>query len=258
MDDHHGPTPKRYKKETPLNSAYIQTPVSCRSICLMWPMWITGTKPHGTWRFNPPLRGRDPSRFPSRPRTIITISTKVRLTHPAGGYQGLKAKSANSDAKITRNTYCVNNFGHNIFRDINMSMNGVLMTEQSNTYHYKPYAETLLNYNREEGATKLAAQVWVNQLNVIEEMGATGANTDVPNDADWKGNEELRELTSRLLRENWHTFIIRPHLPPLKTGKCLVPGVQLDFELFLNPNTIYLMGTPKQRDLERQEISCHQ
>ena len=31
-------------------------------------------------------------------------------------------------------------------------------------------------------------------------------------------------------------------LPPLKTGKCLVPGVQLDFELFLNPNYVYWMG----------------
>ena len=29
-------------------------------------------------------------------------------------------------------------------------MNEVLMTEQSNTYHYKAYLETLLNYNREE------------------------------------------------------------------------------------------------------------
>ena len=38
-----------------------------------------------------------------------------------------------------------------------MSMNGVLMTEQSNTYHYKAYLETLLNYNREEGASKLAS-----------------------------------------------------------------------------------------------------
>ena len=44
------------------------------------------------------------------------------------------------------------------------------MTEQSNTYHYRAYLETLLNYNREEGATKLAPQGWVNQLNVIGEM----------------------------------------------------------------------------------------
>ena len=69
-----------------------------------------------------------------------------------------------------------------------MSMNGVLMTEQSNTYHYRAYLETLVNYNRGEGATKLAPQCWVNQLNVIEEMGATGANSDIPTQANWKGS----------------------------------------------------------------------
>ena len=80
-------------------------------------------------------------------------------------------------------------------------------------------------------------------------MGATGANSDTLTNANWSGNTELRALTSRLLSENWHTFIIRPHLPPLKTGKCLVSGVQLDFELFLNPNTVYLMGTPNKETL---------
>ena len=121
--------------------------------------------------------------------------------------------------------------------------------DRSNTYHYRAYLETLLNYNRDEGATKLASQGWVNQLNVIAEMGATGANSDIPTNANWNGNIELRALTSRLLDQNWHTFIIRPHLPPLKTGKCLVPGVQLDFELFLNPSTVYLMGTPNKGTL---------
>ena len=128
-------------------------------------------------------------------------------------------------------------------------MNGVLMTKQSNTYHYRAYLETLVNYNRKEGATKLTPQGWVSQLNVIEKMGATGANSDIPTNANWKGNAELRALISRLLSENWDTFIIRPHLTPLKTGKCLVPGVQLDFELFLNPNSVYLMGTPNKGTL---------
>ena len=97
-----------------------------------------------------------------------------------------------------------------------MSMYGVLMTEQSNTYHYKACK---LNYNREQGATKLAPQGWVNQLNVVEKLSTTTANTDVSINANWSGNAELRALTSRLLSENWHTFIIRPHLPALKTGK---------------------------------------
>ena len=205
--------------------------------------------------FQPALTGIQPITF-SIPASDdycdlneLRFQIKGRLTDPAAEYQGLKANLTNSDANNTRNTYCVNNFGHSIFRDMTLSMNGVLMTEQSNTYHYRAYLETLLNYSREEGATKLAPQGWVNQLNVIAEMGATGANSDIPTNANWSGNTELRALTSRLLTEHWHTFIIRPHLPPLKTGKLLVPNVQMDFELFLNPNSVYLMGTPNKGTL---------
>jgi len=209
--------------------------------------------------FQPALTGIQPVTF-SIPTSDdyyglkeLRFQVKVRLTDPAAGYQGLKANLADSDANNTRNTYCVNNFGHSIFRDITLSMNGVFMTEQSNTYHYRAYLETLLNYSRDEGATKLAPRGWVNQLNVIAEMGATGANSDIPTNSNWSGNTELRALTSRLLSENWHIFIIRPHLPALKTGKCLVPGVQLDFELFLNPNTVYLMGTPNKGNLNTKK-----
>ncbi|CAH3024490.1 unnamed protein product, partial [Porites evermanni] len=162
--------------------------------------------------FQPALTGIQPITF-SIPGSddyydtnSLRFKVKVRLTAPATG------------------TYCVNNFGHSIFRDITLSMNGVLMTEQSNSYHYRAYLETLLNYNREEGATKLAPQGWVNALNVVNVMGATGANSDISTGADWKGNAELRALTSRLLSRNWHTFLIRPNLPPLRTGKLLVPN----------------------------------
>ena len=167
--------------------------------------------------FQPALTGIQPITF-SIPGSddyydtnSLRFKVKVRLSDPADGYLGLQANLAVSDANNTRNTYCVNNFGHSIFRDITMSMNGVLMTEQSNTYHYRSYLETLLYYRREEGTTKLAPQGWVNQLNVIEEMGATGVNDDIPAAAGWKGNTDLRALTSRLLSKNWHTFIIRPH-----------------------------------------------
>ncbi|CAH3150031.1 unnamed protein product [Porites evermanni] len=210
--------------------------------------------------FQPALTGIQPITF-SIPGSddyydtnSLPFKVKVRLTNPAAGYTGLDAGLLISDANETRHVYCVNNFGHSIFRDITLSMNGVLMTEQSNTYHYRAYLETLLNYNREEGATKLAPQGWVNQLNVVNVMGATAANSDVLTDANWSGNTELRALTSRLLEEHWHTFLIRPHLPPLKTGKLLVPNVQMDFELFLNPNTIYLLGTPNKGTLTAKKF----
>ena len=209
--------------------------------------------------FQPALTGIQPVTF-SIPGSddyydlnSLRFKVKVRLTDPADGYLlGLKPElNANSDANNSRNVYCVNNFGHTIFRDITLSMNGVLMTEQTNTYHYQAYLETLLNYTRDEGAIKLAPQGWVNALNVIEEMGATGANSDMPTTAAWVRNGDLRKLTSRLLSKNWHTLLIRPHLP---FGKLLVPNVQLDLELHLNPNTVYLMGTPNKGTLNDKKF----
>ena len=91
----------------------------------------------------------------------LRFQVKVRLTDPAGGYQGLKANLADSMRTIPDTPTASNNFDHTIFRDINMSMNGVLMTEQSNTYHYKAHMETIVNYNREEEATTLTAyRLW--------------------------------------------------------------------------------------------------
>ena len=45
----------------------------------------------------------------------LRFQVKVRLMDPADGYLGLKANLAISDANNTRNTYCVNNFGHSLF-----------------------------------------------------------------------------------------------------------------------------------------------
>ena len=204
--------------------------------------------------FQPALTGIQPITF-SIPASDdyydldeLRFHVKVRLTDPADGYQELKANLAISDANNTRNTYCVNNFGHSLFRDMTLSMNGVLMTEQSNTYHYRAYLETLLNYNREEGATKLAPQGWVNQLNVVEELSTTTANTDVPNNTNWSGNTELRALTSRLLDQNWHTFIIRPH--PYAFQKFGVTQVRQSLNGEEYPyRTLQLTGTEAYEDL---------
>ena len=43
----------------------------------------------------------------------------------------------------------VNNFSHSIFKQINMRLNRTLISEQTDTYHYKAYMETLLHNNRQ-------------------------------------------------------------------------------------------------------------
>ena len=172
------------------------------------------------------------------------LEIKVRLN--TAGTQGISsAEGAPSDANNTKFVYCVNNFGHSLFNQVNVSFNGVLMTEQSNAYHQKAYLETLQNFNRQEGETTLAAQGWVNELNVKEELTPTNAaNDDEPTPAAWSGKTGLKALTSRLLGKAYHTFIIKPHIAVFRTGKCLVPNVQIDLELYLNDSNMFLFGTP--------------
>ena len=171
------------------------------------------------------------------------LEIKVRLN--TAGANGVVADAgAPSNGDNTRYLWCANNFGHTLWSQMNVSLNGVLMTGQNNAYHQKAYFETILNYTPEEGKTLLAPQGWVNALNVVRSLTPTNAGTnDEPTVANWSGKTELVKLTSRLLGKAYHTFMVKPHVPVFRTGKCLVPGVQVDLELYLNPNTIFLFGT---------------
>ena len=172
------------------------------------------------------------------------LEIKVRLnTTGTAGISSLEG--AASDANNSKYVYCVNNCGHSLFNQMNVSFNGVLMTEQSTAYHQKAYLETLLNFNCQEGETTLAAQGWVNELNVKEELTPQNAgNDDEPNPTNWNGKTGLKALTSRLLGKAYHTFMIKPHIAVFRTGKCLVPNVQVDLELYLNDSNMFLFGTP--------------
>ena len=120
-----------------------------------------------------------------------------------------------------------------------------MMTEQSNAYHQKAYLETLLNFNRQEGETLLAPQGWVNELHVKDQLvPQNAANDDEPDPTACDGKNGLKALTNRLLGKAYHTFFIKPHIVVLKTGKCLVPNVQIDLELYFNDSSLFLFGTP--------------
>ena len=64
-------------------------------------------------------------------------------------------KSNGDDAVNTDNSFLVNNIAHSLFKQISVRLNGTLISPQTDTYHYKAYIETLLNYNRDDGDTIL-------------------------------------------------------------------------------------------------------
>ena len=177
--------------------------------------------------FKPANTGRRPILFtlPSSDDYYDLNETKleVKVRMNTTGNNGLSANETGaSDVNNIKYVYCVNNFGHSLFNQMSVSFNGVLMTEQSNAYHQKAYLETSQNYNRQEGETTLATQGWVNERNVRDSLTPTNAaNDDTPNPNNWNGKTGLKGLTSRLLGKKYHTFMIKPHIAVLRTGKYL-------------------------------------
>ena len=126
------------------------------------------------------------------------------------------------------------------------------MTEQTNLYHYLAYFGTLLNYSKEEGESKLTPQGWVNgALNADAQLSVADANTDLIGANDVTSSySKLEALTRKtVVSNNWFTFVMKPYVPVMQVGGFLVPGTSIEMELLMNPNTVYLYGTPNKGTL---------
>ena len=205
---------------------------------------------HRFVRYNPTFTGIEPITF-SIPQTEdfvdladSRLEIEVRFTHPATGYNGIQMNDAASDANNTRNTYVENNLGHTLFKQMDLSLNGALVTPQGGNYHHQAYIENLLTYSREDGQTKLVVEGWTNDLNVKRNIDRTDGTDDTPAAGDMNDLAPgLYTLTSKLQQKRWMTFVIRPHLPVFTSGRLLVPGVELKLELHLNPMSQILFQT---------------
>ena len=70
----------------------------------------------------------------------------------------LKLANGNNVVEATR-LWPTNNLAHTLFKQISVRLNGTLISPQTDTYHYKAYLETLLNYNRQDGENVLNLKV---------------------------------------------------------------------------------------------------
>ena len=116
---------------------------------------------------------------------------EVELCRNSHGADGFKADSNThaSDNNNTRWTYVTNNIGHTIFQQMNLYLNGIVMSAEANTYVYQAFLETLLNYTRDEGETLLAPQGWVNYLDVTPSLTAEAVDDDQVTMAGWQHNQ---------------------------------------------------------------------
>ena len=89
-------------------------------------------------------------------------------------------KSTNDDLVANEKLWPVNNLAHWIIKQIDLYLNGTLISPQSDNYHYKAYLEELLNYDREDGKTVLAPQGWFSQVDFPAQWTANNTDTTTP------------------------------------------------------------------------------
>ena len=139
----------------------------------------------------------------------------------------------------------VNNLAHSLFKQINVRLNGTLISPQTDTYHYKAFIETLLNFDRDDGETLLTPAAWYNHLQIIDD-GAAGeftANALNPAHNDYAALAADRKnlVQSRLQFLGGHRVTLRfkPFLEVFNLSKLLVPGVQVQIDMYFNDPSIW-------------------
>ena len=157
-------------------------------------------------------------------RSYVTM--ELRLKKDDAGNLG-------ADEKL----WVTNNVAHTIIKQIDLRLNGTLISPQSDTYHYKAYLKTSMNFNREDEKTVLRPQGWFNTLDFPPEWTAT--NTNITDNAG-AGHAHYQALsanhkaalaqfkaeTAYYLAGARHSLVFQPHLEAFHTGEILVPGVE--------------------------------
>jgi hypothetical protein len=71
-----------------------------------------------------------------------------------------KITRVNDDLDAADTVGPVNNFLHSLFSQVDVSLNGTLITNSTNTYAYRAYIETLLSYGLEAKSSQLTSALF--------------------------------------------------------------------------------------------------
>ena len=158
-------------------------------------------------------------------------------------------KDDNGNLVANEKLWPVNNLAHSIIKQIDLQLNGTLISPQSDTYHYKAYLETLLNYDREDGKTVLGPQGWFNQVDFPPHWTNNNTNSAGPH-VDWTNlSANHKGALAAMVAETakyaggvTHSLVFTPHLEVFYTGKLLVPGIEIKMKFHFNSPNLFLNG----------------
>lgn len=144
----------------------------------------------------------------------------------------LKAKILNDDSsKLTASTVVapVNNWLHSVFTQLDVYLNQKLVSPPNNTYAYRAYIETLLNYSSDAKQSHLTCSLW------YEDTAGKMDSTEDKNSGFTKRQQLVSESKEVEMIGHLHGDIFNQE-------KFLINGVEMSIKLVRSRETFNLMA----------------
>ena len=186
--------------------------------------------------YSPVVPGVDPIEFTIPKGTSFIDLSKTQL------FITMKITQADRTDIDVVTVGLINNPLHSIIKQFSIRLNGTLITEQSDTYAYRAYIETLLNYDDSQKDTFLTSALYYKD---------TSGNMDEPNPAQATAGDEnfgLPKRASYTTASATLGLIGTPFCDIFHTDRFLVPDVEVKIKLNLHSSDFMLMsvvGTEK-------------
>lgn len=140
-----------------------------------------------------------------------------------------------------------NNLAHTLFKQIDVRLNGTLITPQTATYHQQAFIETVLNNDKEDVHTLLNPQLYYDALDVPDdgEDGEFTANSldDATPHADYEALSPSHKavVAARKIFVGGNRVILRftPSLEVFRLGRLLRPNVHIQMDMYLNTPSMW-------------------
>jgi len=128
----------------------------------------------------------------------------------------------------------VNLWLHSLFSQVDLQLNGKLISPSVNTYPYKAYLETLLSYGSDAKKSQLGAELWYadsTDMNEINPHNDTDSNQGFVRRGKLTSSSSAVEIMGRL------------HCDIFQQDRYLINGVEMGLKLIRSPEAFHLMGT---------------
>ncbi|KAI0228029.1 hypothetical protein LSAT2_021517, partial [Lamellibrachia satsuma] len=128
----------------------------------------------------------------------------------------------------------VNNWLHSLWSQVDLYLNGTLVTSSSNTYAFRAYIETLLSYGADAKSTQLTNQLWykdtASRMNAIELAAGPAPNHGFVTRREYITRSRVVDMMGRL------------HLDMFMQDKFLINGVDVKIRLVRSKPSFALMA----------------